>query len=118
MTKMPPNTLPNRIIPMPNGIVMMPLPSGMTDSALRQYREDEEAVVEAGDVDRDRSRDTLAERDDELPSDRAVHHRAHLGEVEIGDLFAERVELANQPLHRVLVGQQRNEHVDERESPR
>ena len=35
MTKMPPNTLPNRIIPMPNGIVTMPLPSGMTDSALR-----------------------------------------------------------------------------------
>ena len=35
MTKIPPNTLPNRIIPMPNGIVMMPLPSGMTDSALK-----------------------------------------------------------------------------------
>ena len=35
MTKTPPNTLPNRIIPMPNGIVTMPLPSGMTDSALR-----------------------------------------------------------------------------------
>ena len=33
MTKMPPNTLPNRIIPIPNGIVTMPLPSGMTDRA-------------------------------------------------------------------------------------
>ena len=45
---------------MPNGIVTMPLPSGMTDSALKQYCEDEEAVVEAGDVDRDRARDALA----------------------------------------------------------
>ena len=33
MTNTPPNTLPNRIIPIPNGIVTMPLPSGMTDSA-------------------------------------------------------------------------------------
>ena len=36
MTKMPPNTLPNSIIPMPNGIEMTPLPSGMTDSALNR----------------------------------------------------------------------------------
>ncbi len=34
MTKMPPNTLPNRIIPMPNGMLTMPPPSGMTDSAV------------------------------------------------------------------------------------
>ena len=36
MTNRPPNTLPNKIIPMPNGIVTMPLPSGMTDSALNR----------------------------------------------------------------------------------
>ena len=34
MTKMPPNTLPNRIIPMPNGMLTMPPPSGITDSAV------------------------------------------------------------------------------------
>ena len=34
MTNTPPKTLPNKIIPMPNGIVTMPPPSGMTDSAL------------------------------------------------------------------------------------
>ena len=62
----------------------------------QKYREDEEAVVEAGDVDRDRSRDALAHGDDELPSDRATHHRAHLREVEVGDLLAERIELADQ----------------------
>ena len=33
ITNTPPKTLPNRIIPMPNGIVTMPPPSGMTDSA-------------------------------------------------------------------------------------
>ena len=33
MTNTPPKTLPNRIIPIPNGIVTMPLPSGITDNA-------------------------------------------------------------------------------------
>ncbi len=34
-TNRPPPILPKNIMPMPNGIVMMPLPSGMTDSAVR-----------------------------------------------------------------------------------
>ena len=35
-TNSPPATLPNSIIPMPNGIVTMPLPSGITDSAVKK----------------------------------------------------------------------------------
>ena len=32
----PPATLPKNISPMPNGMVTMPLPSGITDSAVRK----------------------------------------------------------------------------------
>nr|CRL74557.1 hypothetical protein CPGR_01294 [Mycolicibacter nonchromogenicus] len=33
-TNSPPTTLPNNAMPMPNGMVTMPPPSGMTDSAV------------------------------------------------------------------------------------
>ena len=35
-TNTPPMTLPNNAIPIPSGIVTMPLPSGMNDSAVKK----------------------------------------------------------------------------------
>ena len=65
----------------------------------QQNREKEETLVETGDVDRGCARDTLTDGDDELPHDGALDHRAHLRHVEVGDLLAEGVELANDLQH-------------------
>ena len=65
-------------------------------------REKEESLVETGDVDRRRARHTLADRDDELPHHGALHHRAHLRHVEVGDLLAEGVEPADEQKRRVM----------------
>ncbi|COX95341.1 Uncharacterised protein [Mycobacterium tuberculosis] len=53
-------------------------------------------MVKSGDVDRCGAGDSLARRDDELAVHRAADHRAHLLQVQIRDVFAERVELADQ----------------------
>ncbi len=79
----------------------------------QQDREDEEPVVEAGDVDRDGAGDALSQGDDELAADGAAHHGRHLGQVQVGGLFAERVEPADQQPQVVAVDQQRDEHVQE-----
>ena len=43
-TKSPPAMLPKNIIPIPSGMVTMPLPSGMTDSAVRKIAKMKKAL--------------------------------------------------------------------------
>ena len=79
----------------------------------QQDGEDEEALVEAGDVDRQGTRHPLTCRDHELSPDRSPHHRAHLGQIQVGDFFAQRVQPSDQGDDPVAVHQQRYEHVQE-----
>ena len=81
-------------------------------------RDDEERIVEAGDVNRNRAERSLNHRDDELTSYRTANHGAHLGQIQVGDLDAEGVESANQHQYFSPVGQQGNQHIEENDGRR
>ena len=78
----------------------------------QEDRDDEESVMETGDIDRRRTEQALDHRDDELTPHSTADHGPHLGQVQIGNLDAERIESANQHEHLGAVAQQRDQHIE------
>ncbi len=113
MTKTPPKTLPYRDHSDTEWDGDDAAAQGNDREGGQQDGKDEEALVESRDVDRGGTGDALRQCDHELSEDGALHHRAHLLQVEVGDLLAQRVELPDQRLYPFAVGQQRDEYVDE-----